>query len=216
MFVDEFINIKIQGRKGINVSYVKVYKITNTVNGKLYVGITNERYLSHRFWYHANRKRSSGAYLHWSIKKYGKHNFTIELVDEYPTAEEAKQREIELISLWQLNKHRYPDGIGMNLTDGGDGSYGCKHSAESIQKMSGPNNHNYGLTGALHPRSQPVKQLTIDGNLVQIFPSMHDAARHVRPNCTPKQESSVVSNIRSCIIKRRGMSHAYGYKWELV
>lgn len=195
------------------ISY-KVYKITNLINGKIYVGITKEKYLSHRFWSHANRKRSSGAYLHWSIQKYGVDNFSIEQLHEYNTSIEAKNKEIELIESLQLNKHKYPNGIGMNLTNGGDGSYGCKHSLKSIQKMSGVNNHNYGLTGVKNPTSKAIKQFTLDGIYIQTFGSMHEAARFLKPNCTITQESAVSSNIRSSILKRRNMHQAYGYKWE--
>lgn len=192
----------------------KVYKITNIINQKIYVGITKEQYLSHRFWSHANRKRSSGAYLHWAIKKHGVANFVIELLHDYATPDEAKQMEIKLIADWQLNRHRYPNGIGMNLTDGGDGSYGCRHSVESLAKMTGVNNHNHGLTGCKNPTSKAVRQLSLTNTLIQTFGSMHEAARHLRPGCTKKQQSSIASNIMTVIKGTSRSKQAYGYKWE--
>lgn len=189
----------------------KVYKITNLVNGKVYVGITKERYLSHRFWAHTNRRRSSGAYLHWSIQKHGSSNFSIELLSEHDSPDQAKQEEVRLIATLKLNKHRHPDGIGMNLTDGGDGSYGCKHSADSIQKMSGVNNHNHGLTGSKNPTSKAVHQLTLSGEYIQTFGGFYEAARNLKPGCSRGVQSSVSSNIRTSIL--RG-SYAYGYCWK--
>jgi group I intron endonuclease len=191
----------------------KVYKITNLVNGKIYVGITKERYLSHRFWAHANRKRSSGAYLHWSIQKYGVDNFSIEQVAEYDSPDESKREEIRLISELKLNRHKHPNGNGMNLTDGGDGSYGCKHSEESIQKMSGANNHNYGLTGAKNPTSRAVHQLTLTGEYIRTFGSLHEAARNLKPGCSKRQQSSVSANIMTVIKGSSRSTQAYGYKW---
>lgn len=194
----------------------KVYKIINQINDKVYVGITQLRYLSQRFWYHANRKRCSGAYLHWSIQKYGADNFRIELLEELDTPEKAKEREQFYIALWGLNKHRHPDGNGMNLTDGGDGSYGCKHSAQSIEKMSGVNNHNYGLLGFNNPTSRAVEQWTTDGTYVTTFGSMHEAARTLKPGSSNRQESTIAANIRSSILGRRGSRTAYGFVWRYV
>lgn len=194
----------------------KVYKITNIINGKLYIGITKERYLKHRFWAHANKSRSAGAYLHWSIKKYGKKNFTMDLLYEYESIDECKLKEIELISTLKLNKHRYPTGIGMNLTDGGDGSYGCKHKLESIKKMSGINNHNYGLVGLANPTSKPIKQYSLDGIYIKTFSNMREAAEHLKPGSNRTQCSSISTNIRNSIIRRNNVQQAYGYTWEYV
>jgi len=192
----------------------KVYKITNLINEKLYIGITKERYLSHRFWVHANGKQSKGMYLHRSIQKYGKENFSIELVMECDTAEKAKFKEINLIANLQLNKCRFPNGKGMNLTDGGEGSYGHKHTLKSIKKMSGKNNHNYGLLGGRNPTSRTIQQYTLDNIYVQQFGSMHEAARFLKPGCTKRQQCSIVSNIRSSIIGKCGATQAYGFKWK--
>lgn len=192
----------------------KVYRVTNVINNKLYIGITKERYLSHRFWAHANRGRSAGAYLHWSIQKHGKENFLMELLYEYDTPEEAKKKEVELIAELQLNRYRYPSGIGMNLTDGGDGSYGCKHRPESIEKMKGKNNHNYGLLGAKNPTSKAIQQYSLDGQYIQTFGSVREAARHINPDCTKMQITSLAGNIVSAAIGRNGTAQSHGYKWK--
>lgn len=164
-------------------------------------------------WQHANRKRASGAYLHWSIQKYGINNFKIEQLHEFDNPTHAKDKERELIAKLQLNRCRHPTGVGMNLTDGGDGSYGCKHLSSSIEKMSGANNHNYGLTGALNPTSKAVHQLDKSGAIIATFGSMHEAARHLIPGCSPKQASTVASNIRTVIRGRSLSKYAYGYGW---
>lgn len=98
------------------------------MNEKIYVGITNERNIKTRFARHANSSKTAGVYLHYSIEKYGRENFSIELLCECDTAEEAKSKEKWYIAEWKLNRYRYPSGNGMNLTDGGDGSFGHIHS----------------------------------------------------------------------------------------
>lgn len=191
----------------------KVYKITNLINGKIYVGITKEKYLKHRFWAHTNRQSAAGSYIHKSIQKYGAEHFLMELLATYHTPDEAKAEERRLISIWRLNVHRYPEGNGMNLTDGGDGSYGCRHSTSSIKKMSGKNNHNYGLLGSSNPTSKAVEQYTLNGTYIQTYGSMHEAARCLKPGCSKRQQSSVASNILT-VIKGTGRSkQAYGYRW---
>lgn len=192
---------------------VKVYMITNLVNNKIYIGITNQRYLASRFWQHANRKRSSGAYLHWSIQKYGTDNFKMEQLHEFNDPTDAKNKERELIDQLRLNRNKHPTGIGMNLTDGGDGSYGCKHSKSSIDKMSGLNNHNFGLVGFTNPTSKPIHQLDKSGAVIATFGSMHEAARYLKPGCTRRQASTVSANIRTVIVGRSRSKFAYGYGW---
>jgi group I intron endonuclease len=192
----------------------KVYKITNKVNGKVYIGITQQQYISHRFWEHKNRKRSAGAYLHWSINKYGDENFLIETLHQCTTIQEAKNTEVELIAKLKLNRYKYPNGNGMNLTDGGDGSYGCKHKTSSIKKMSGKNNHNYGLFGSKNPTSRAIKQYSLEGKYLQTFGSLHEVARWLKPGCSKNQQNSMASNIGSSIAGRRGMTQAYNFTWQ--
>lgn len=192
----------------------KVYKITCIPTKKIYVGITIEKYLSQRFWRHANRPGGT-SYLFNCIKKYGKDNFTIEQLYEYDTAAKAKRKEKQLIKAWKLNRNRFPNSKGMNLTDGGDGSYGMRHTTASKKKMSGKNNHNHGLLGTLNPTSKSVQQLTLTGEPVKTFGSMHEAARFLKPGCDKRTQSSVAINIRQAIL---GVSckQMYGYKWKYV
>lgn len=192
----------------------KVYKVTNLINKKIYVGITGDKYLSHRFWCHANRKQVAGKLLHLSIQKYGMENFSIELLCECSTSVVSKRKEKFYIRKWKLNRVRYPNGKGLNLTDGGDGSYGHKHSKASINKMSGKKNHNYGLTGANNPTSKSVAQYTLIGEYIQTFGSMHEAIRAIKPKCSKSTQSSGSANIMSSI-KHPGRS-AYGFKWKYV
>lgn len=108
-------------------SYGFIYKITNTKNGKMYVGQTS-RTIEHRWGKHITTKIK--RFLHLAIDKYGVDSFKIE--------------ELDRVELDQLNdKERYwikelntmaPHGY--NLTPGGDGGRGYKHSDKSRRIMS--------------------------------------------------------------------------------
>ena len=98
-----------------------VYKITNKINNKFYIGITSKS-LEQRFAGHIKQPR---YYLGEAIKKYGEQNFTIEQIDEANSFNKLKEKEQYYVNKL---KPRY------NLTVGGDGTIGYKHS-NSFKKM---------------------------------------------------------------------------------
>lgn len=107
-----------------------IYKITNTVNGKIYIGLTttgfNKRYnvkgegIERVYNYHASRKRREEPYnkhLLNSIEKYGFEAF--EVIKEFDIAyskEELKEKERYWVSYYKSNDANY----GYNKTEGGD------------------------------------------------------------------------------------------------
>ena len=103
-----------------------VYLITNTINGKRYVGQTRQT-LTHRWNGHTHR--SGCTYLYNAIQKYGKENFIIEPIVEVPTQELANEFEIEYINRYCT---LYPNGY--NIMPGGN-----KISEETIKKLSDAN-----------------------------------------------------------------------------
>ena len=60
----------------------RIYKITNQVNGKFYIGKTIKT-LKNRFHNHCYDalKRDSTTYFHRAIRKYGKENFILEEIE---------------------------------------------------------------------------------------------------------------------------------------
>ena len=107
-----------------------VYLVTNTVNGKVYVGKTaktlEERWRSHLHW--ANRG-FKGMVLYSAIRKYGTASFTVEQLCASDMPEELNQLEREYIAkLDSCNP-----SIGYNRTVGGDGG---KLTGEAKQRLS--------------------------------------------------------------------------------
>lgn len=114
-----------QSSGGVTVMGV-IYKITNKINGKLYVGQTRQK-LNNRIKGHKHSKVKRGVDA--AIKKYGGENFSIEVIEECPV-ESLDEREIFWIA--KLNS-KAPNGY--NLTDGGDGG-GSNPSKETRAKIS--------------------------------------------------------------------------------
>jgi len=106
-----------------------IYLRTNTVNGKQYVGQANdfERRESDWKW----GKTYTGGIIDKAKMKYGVENFKSEILKECQTQEELNHWEQYYIK--ELNT-KYPNGY--NLTDGGGGMSGFKHSEEHNKKMS--------------------------------------------------------------------------------
>ena len=98
-----------------------IYKITNKINGKVYVGQTKHS-LVQRFYSHT-RPESYCTKLKNAIKKYGKENFIIEQIDHSHDRHEADSKEIFWIKKYKSTNDKY----GYNILNGG-------HKPSSKQK----------------------------------------------------------------------------------
>ena len=102
---------------------IGIYKITNKLNGKVYIGQSVD--IDTRWRQHCNAK--DNVAIHNAIKKYGKENFNFEVLLECP---------VEMLNDWERDMIALYDCIspkGYNLTEGGGG---CKCSEETRLKMS--------------------------------------------------------------------------------
>jgi group I intron endonuclease len=87
---------------------MQVYKTTNTINGKIYIG-KDVRDRAHYL--------GSGELLRRAIKKYGKENFQKEIIEVCSTMEELSEREKYWIEKYDSRNFK----IGYNITEGGTG-----------------------------------------------------------------------------------------------
>lgn len=93
----------------------KIYKITNKVNGKIYVGQTTKS-LEERFQKHCWGTTESDKYhlnmaIKKAIRKYGKENFTIELIEEVEV-DKLDEREVYWISTYDSYNQGYNCTLG--------------------------------------------------------------------------------------------------------
>lgn len=93
-----------------------VYVLTNTINGKRYIGITSTSVLD-RWRQHmaAAMLRNSQTVLHKAIRNYGKDAFLMETIATAKNRDEANQMEIDFII---KHKTRAPEGY--NVAPGGE------------------------------------------------------------------------------------------------
>jgi len=128
----------------------KIYKITNKINGKCYIGQTIKS-IEKRFKDHC-KKSSNCLYLKHAIQKYGKDNFERSLISIQNSKELANLEEKRCIIEYNTI---VPNGY--NLTFGGDGGI---PSEETRKKMSlshsGEKHHNFGK----HLSNQTKKKIS--------------------------------------------------------
>ena len=87
--------------------YYIIYKTTNLINGKYYIGKHRTKDLNDGY-------LGSGKKLKYAVKKYGIENFHREILLECSSEEQMNLAERILV---------VPDPINYNLTDGGSGGY---------------------------------------------------------------------------------------------
>lgn len=186
-----------------------VYKHTDKINGKCYIGIT---------WNIKERWSSKGkkykGYFGSAIKKYGWDNFEHQVLYENLSREDACKKEIELIKKYNTF---VPNGY--NLTKGGEGSLGFEISDETRYKMSkvklGKNNPFYkkkhtkewiNMISEINKENKSIPILQIDPKTKQVikeYDSITDASKEL--GCT-------VQAISRCLNKKTNSS--MGYIWH--
>lgn len=91
--------------------YHFIYKTTNVLSGKYYIGMHSTDNLDDGY-------LGSGTRLRYSINKHGKENFIREILEYCETREELKSKEIEIVNLDEIAKIEC-----MNLIVGGCGGF---------------------------------------------------------------------------------------------
>lgn len=125
---------------------IGIYKITNMINGKMYIGQSidiERRWKEHR---NFNNNKEKNKPLYNAFKKYGINNFVFE-VETICNEEELDDLETYYISFYNTYVHS-ENSNGYNITLGGSGSRGYVASEETKIKISnstkGENHYNYG------------------------------------------------------------------------
>jgi group I intron endonuclease len=95
-----------------------IYKITNTVNNKIYIGFTSKS-VDNRFNDHINRINKPEQAIHYAMAKYGINNFIIESI--YQSLDKQHTKNVmEGYFIKEYQSH-VDLGHGYNMSDGGDG-----------------------------------------------------------------------------------------------
>lgn len=110
-----------------------LYRITNSVNGKIYVGVHKTKHLDDGY-------MGSGKIIKQAIEKHGKEKFNKEILEFFQTYRDALAKEREIVTEEFLNR---PDTYNLRRGGGGGFDYinnsgiskfkGKKHSEETKQ-----------------------------------------------------------------------------------
>lgn len=126
---------------------IGIYKITNTINGKCYIGQSAD--LVKRIRKHVKtllNGTNRNEHLQNAYKKYGQGNFTIEIIEECRT-EELDAREIFWIDYYKSYDPKY----GYNKTKGGTGGNGYLEVADEKYKEKIKNKMSESRKGERNP-----------------------------------------------------------------
>lgn len=152
-------------KDSVDKQYNFIYKTTNIINGKIYIGQRSTNIIPKNDLY-----LGSGVVLKKAIKKYGRENFKREILEFCDTLEDLDKREIYLID--KYNSH-IP--IGYNISKGGSGGYidrdvydemskklkGRKHSIEQHKKVI----ESKRLNNTLNHSQETKDKISISGRL---------------------------------------------------
>ena len=112
--------------------YHYLYKITNKINNKIYIGIHSTNNLDDGYF-------GSDKYLKSSVAKYKKENFIKEILEWFDWRCEALHRESQIVTSEFIKRsNNYNRSIGGNggLIGSLNGSYGKSRSDETKKKIS--------------------------------------------------------------------------------
>ena len=205
-----------------------IYKITNLINNKVYIGKTSHSTIEERFKEHiqdSKKERCEKRPLYDAFNKYGIENFSIEEIEQVENDNIASEREIYWIDYYR-SYIGFNDCQGYNATLGGDSKriYNyeelanaylelgsskavCQHyncDRKTVAQACGESN----IKIKIAPNKRKIKRIDINKNIV-LYSSITDAARDI-PN---KSVEAARKNISRAL--NRG-NFAYGYEWEYV
>jgi group I intron endonuclease len=123
-------------------SIYSVYQILNTVNQKVYIGITTKQNPIVRWSEHLSQHLKVDYVLYKAMRKYGVDKFHFSILEQTNNIETLKQLESKYIQ--ECNSYCFQENSnGYNMTLGGDGKWGAPSSMkgktfseETRRKMS--------------------------------------------------------------------------------
>jgi group I intron endonuclease len=128
-----------------------IYKITNTINGMIYIGQTiqtlEDRWRQHR------KKSSTCLYLKRAFEKHGIDNFIFEMICS------CNNEELDKLEIHYMNEFNSIVPNGYNLREGGNSG---RHNEETKKKISEAVKEKNRMIGAKpHPQlGKPIKEET--------------------------------------------------------
>jgi group I intron endonuclease len=106
-----------------------IYKVTNKLNGKIYIGKTKQTLSKRKIAHYERVKYNSPTNFHNALRLYSKDDFIWEVLMECNDENELNQYEIHFIKKYDTYK------TGYNMTEGGDGGITYKKGNLLYEKV---------------------------------------------------------------------------------
>ena len=146
-----------------------IYKITNDINDKIYIGQTTES-LKQRFNRHCGYQLNDNTHFHRAMKKYGIEHFSIELVEEVNNQEELDEREFYWINFYNSVENGY-NTKNVKGKCGGD-TLSNHPNLENIKKKI-----SVSKMGDKNPHARKIKAINIETKEEKFYDSLADCCR---------------------------------------
>lgn len=176
MNYNEILNSDISKSKNV------IYKFTNLINQKIYIGQTRKQFrerLAHHIW----QMNNNPSYFHKALSKYGLSNFDITILETCENPEDLNGLEIYWIDYYQSSDRNK----GYNLTLGGSGVSHDKYIRNYIEKDETRLKRSESAKRKWQDpeyrkrykksRKEYIKivKLSLNGDLIEIYPTFSDA-----------------------------------------
>ena len=149
-----------------------VYKITNKINNKIYIGQTIKP-IQTRFREHIAKAKVKNTKFYRALNKYGEENFEISLIDTANSQEELDEKEFYWMKYYDAVNKGYNSYLrkgkvgGDTLTNHPEREKICKKISEAVM-------------GEKNIRARKIKAINIKTKEEFIFGSMCECARELK------------------------------------
>ena len=152
-----------------------IYKINNIQNNKVYIGQTI-RPVQDRFNRHMNDALNNILDTHFAraIRKYGKDNFTIEIIDEATSQDELNKKERYWIQYYNSVQEGYNETDAISKCGGNTYQSKTAEEMEIIKEKI-----RQSKLGGKNPQSKKVKMIDLINNIEMIFNSQQECANYL-------------------------------------
>ena len=111
-----------------------IYRATNIINGKVYIGFTS-RLVTDRILEHQGSYKKHNYIFYYAIRKYGWESFMWDILYQSTDGIHTKDTMEEFFIKENNSFIKFENSNGYNMSLGGDGRLGLKHSKKSINLM---------------------------------------------------------------------------------